>query len=295
MVHIEIDHGKAALRKNLELAGKVVLERRVLNWRDMVLADIGEGAHLEGDFARALIFEALTRRLHDQPRSTRLRSVCDTRLQQEGLGGRQLRRARLDPVVELDARVEGRSMAPRKLCLVGENPAQVEAAGRLALGTGKGANLHLARGVTVIGICHHGERTANIVDDHGGDLDVVIDLGHIRHGAIGDCRDQILALKCAALANKQRARTHLTRVVGRKFDTLVAHGIRLGDNKALGLEQLHIACQSQLLLRRTRHITTSLAKSNLKRAKTVSGEIGHALCIINHPNMPPDLAGIAAF
>ena len=158
-------------------------------------------------------------------------------------------------------------MAARELCLVGENAAQVEAAGRLALSAGKGANLHLARGVTVVGVRHHGKRATDIVDDHGGNIDAVIDLGHVRHGAIGNRRDQILALKRTALANEQRPRTHLARVVGRKLYVLVAHGIRLEDNEALGLEQLHVAHQSQLLLRRTRHITTSLVKPNLKKAK----------------------------
>ena len=88
VVHIEVDHGKAALRKNLELAGKVILERGVLDRRDMVLTDIGKGAHFKVNLARTLVFEALARRLHDQPRSARLGGMCDTRLQKEGLGGR---------------------------------------------------------------------------------------------------------------------------------------------------------------------------------------------------------------
>ena len=113
-------------------------------------------------------------------------------------------------------------MTARELSLVGKNATQIKAAGRLALGARKSADLHLARGMTVIGVRHHSERTADIVDDHSGNIDVVIDLGHVRHGAFGNRRDQILGLERTALADKQCTRTHLARVVGRKLDVLVA-------------------------------------------------------------------------
>lgn len=135
-------------------------------------------------------------------------------------------------------------MTTRELSLVGKNATQIKAAGRLALGTRKSADLHLARGMTVIGVRHHSERTADIVDDHSGNIDVVIDLGHVRHGAFGNRRDQILAFERAALADKQCARTHLARVVGRKLNALVARSARPGNNKVIFLEQLYIAHQS---------------------------------------------------
>ena len=146
----------------------------------------------------------------------------DARLQQEGFGGRQLRRARLDTVVKLNTRIKSGSMTARELCLVGKDAAQIKTAGRLALGAGKGTNLYLARGVTVKSVRHHSKRATDIVDDHRGNIDVVIDFGNVRRSAVGDCREQILALKRAALADKQRARTHLARVIGRKLNTLVA-------------------------------------------------------------------------
>ena len=146
----------------------------------------------------------------------------DARLQQEGFGGRQLGRARLDTVVELNTRIQSGSMTARELCLVGKDAAQVKAAGRLTLGARKSTDLYLARGMTVKSVCHHGKRAADVADDHRGDINVVIDFGNVRRSAVGNCREQILALKRAALADKQRARTHLARVIGRKLNTLVA-------------------------------------------------------------------------
>ena len=244
LIHIEIDHGKTALQEDFELAGKVILERRMLNRRNVILADIGKGADFKVNLARTLVFEALTRCLHNQPRGTRLRSMRDARLQQEGFGGRQLGRARLDAVVELNARIKSGSMTARKLGLVGEDAAQIKAAGRLALGACKGADLHLTRRVPIKGICHHGERATNIAHNHRGKINIVIDLGNVGHGAIGDCRKQVLALKRTAFADKQRARTHLARVISRKLNALVARSARSGNNKAIFLEQLYIAHQS---------------------------------------------------
>ena len=170
--------------------------------------------------------------------------MCDARLQQEGFGGRQLGRARLDAVVELNARIKSGSMTARKLGLVGEDAAQIKAAGRLTLGACKGADLHLTRRVPIKGICHHGERATNIAHNHRGKINIVIDLGNVGHGAIGDCRKQVLALKRTALADKQRARTHLARVISRKLNALVARSARSGNNKVIFLEQLYIAHQS---------------------------------------------------
>ena len=216
----------------------------MLNRRNVILADIGKGADFKVNLARALVFEALTRCLHNQPRGTRLRSMCDARLQQEGFRGRQLGRARLDAVVELNARIKSGSMTARKLGLVGEDAAQIKAAGRLALGACKGADLHLTRRVPIKGICHHGERATNIAHNHRGKINIVIDLGNVGHGAIGDCRKQVLALKRTAFADKQRARTHLARVISRKLNALVARSARSGNNKVIFLEQLYIAHQS---------------------------------------------------
>lgn len=135
-------------------------------------------------------------------------------------------------------------MTARKLGLVGEDAAQIKAAGRLALGACKGADLHLTRRVPIKGICHHGERATNIAHNHRGKINIVIDLGNVGHGAIGDCRKQVLALKRTALADKQRARTHLARVISRKLNALVARSARSGNNKVIFLEQLYIAHQS---------------------------------------------------
>lgn len=146
----------------------------------------------------------------------------DARLQHEGFGGRQFGRARLDAVVELNARIKSGSMTARNLGLVGENAAQIKATGRLALGACKGADLHLTRRVPIKGICHHGERATNITHNHRGKINIVINLGNVGHGAIGDCRKQVLALKRTALADKQRARTHLARVISCKLNALVA-------------------------------------------------------------------------
>ena len=209
-----------------------------------VESEFGKGSDFKGDLARALVFEALARCLHNQPRGTRLRGMRDARLQQEGFGGRQFGRACLDAVVELNARIKSGSMTARKLGLVGENAAQIKAAGRLTLGACKGADLHLTRRVPIKDICHHGERATNITHNHRGKINIVIDLGNVGHGAIGDCRKQVLALKRTALADKQRARTHLARVISCKLNALVVRSARSGNNKVIFLEQLYIAHQS---------------------------------------------------
>ena len=215
--------------------------------------------------------------------------MCDARLQQEGFGGRQFGRACLDAVVELNARIKSGSMTARKLGLVGENAAQIKAAGRLALGARKSADLHLARGMTVIGVRHHSERTADIVDDNRGGIDAVIRLGHIGDGAVGNRRHQILALKCTPLTDKQRARTHLARIVSRKFNRPIAWHCRLGDDHAFRLEQFYIALKCQFFSRRAiRHTTTPLAKPSLNCLETKPIQ-QNPFNTSSHRNMPPNL------
>ena len=213
----------------------------------------------------------------------------DARLQQEGFGGRQFGRACLDAVVELNARIKSGSMTARKLGLVGKNAAQIKAAGRLALGARKSADFHLARGMTVIGVRHHSERTTDIVDDNRGGIDAVIRLGHIGDGAVGNRRHQILALKCTPLTDKQRARTHLARIVSRKFNRPIAWHCRFGDDHAFRLEQFYIALKCQFFSRRAiRHTTTPLAKPSLNCLETKPIQ-QNPFNTSSHRNMPPNL------
>ena len=182
VVHIQIDHSRTALLEDLELGGKVILERWVLDGRNMVLADIGKRPHCKVDAIGALILECLARCLHDHVLAATYNRIRKPTLELKGFGCRELGDARFDAIVKLDARKQSRCMATRKARMRVKHALEIVSACGLALGTREGTHPNLSAGMVVGHVCQAAQRTADIADDDAGNIDPVIDFGNVGNG-----------------------------------------------------------------------------------------------------------------
>ena len=183
VIHIQIHHSRAALLEYLELGGKVVLERWMLDGRNMVLANVGKRPHCKVDAIGTLILECLARCLHDHVLATTQNSVRETTLKLEGFGRRELGNARFDAIVKLDTRKQGRCMATRKARMRVEHALEIVSARGLAFGTRESTHPNLSAGMVVGHVCQAAQRTADIADDDAGNIDPVIDFGNVGYGS----------------------------------------------------------------------------------------------------------------
>ena len=110
--------------------------------------------------------------------------------------------------------------------MLGEDAAQIVHAGRLALGARERADLGPCGRMIIGGVRKKAEGAADIAHEHAGGIHAVIDGRNVGDGAGAAGINKVLALERRALADKERPRDRLARIVRRATDLQLTCALR---------------------------------------------------------------------
>ena len=215
VVAVQVDAVHRPLLEDAQLGGEVVLEVRVLDGGDVVLADVQEAGGGEVGTQGPVVLQRLAGHLHGQILQAVVQGVGEVPLELQGLGSGQVGLEPLPPVVGVD----GRDDAAVRLALLGhilvQDIFQVVGGGALPLGPRQADDLQLPGGVVVEQVGQRGDGLP-----HVGYLDTgqaclgIGGLAHIGEGPLLPGRLQELRPEMGPLAQEQGAGDHRPGVVG---------------------------------------------------------------------------------
>ena len=215
VVAVQIDAADPGLGENAELGGEVVLKVRVLDGRNVVLADVQKAGGGEVGAQGAVVLQSLAGHLHGQVLHPRGNSVGEVALEVQRLGGGEVGLELLHPVVGVDGGDHAGGGLPLPFHVLVQNILQVVGGGGLALGAGDADDLQLSRGVVIEQVGQRSDGQAHVRHQNAGQVHLGIGgQADIGHGAFVLGHLQKLSLEVGALAEKQGAGDHLPGVVG---------------------------------------------------------------------------------